>query len=130
MSKTEIDDEDYIFDLYYEAFGEIPPVGMQYDKPWKTFDEMLALMKEAVKTGVPIKATKRPPQNPYRYINMGDDEVEKALYDYWERFHVMFPIGLDSPCPLTKDGITKAIKNAMETGEPVKARKAPDGIVY
>ncbi len=108
-------------DKYAERFGELVPRG--YRGTWKSEDEMLKQMKQALKTGKPVKLVKleesHEVENPYSSMSWRNEPLGEALYAYWEKFHRAFPIGHGSPYTTDEDMINAA-KEAVKTGKPVE----------
>lgn len=106
-----------------------------YKGTWETHEELIEQIKEALRTGVPIKLVELPPpppENPYAMWKKNLDkesDTHKALYAYGEKFKRAFPLGPGDH--YTDEHLLAAIDKALKTGVPVEPRhlKYPKGAI-
>ncbi len=65
--------------------------------------------------------------NPYAAYKEKGESCGEELYEYWEKFHVQFPIGLDGY--MKSEEIKVLIAEAIKTGKPVEPPTLPDGAI-
>lgn len=123
MMAVDYQKADKIWDAYRDKFGSLTErLGAGYIGTWTSTEEMLSQLQKALKSGIPVKLVKKTLEvhsNPYA-ISKEKNEINGAeLYDYWEKFHLKFPIGDDGYTD--SEIISRLIKKALKENKPVKS---------
>ena len=116
---------DELWDEYFDTIGGYNP---SMRGPWKDEKGTEECLREALRTGNPIKQLpfpEEPPKNSYEFKKASGDEAGQLMYEYWEKFHEKYPW-----TPAKTEAIAIAeIKASIEKGEPIR-EEHPTGVCW